>query len=115
MPTSHSNPHVRPQGIWLPLITPFKDGAFDVVSCLDVLEHLDPPDTVAALKELRRVARRAVVVSAADYSAVWGGVELHVNARPYDEWRALVGAHIGQPVTEMHTGQSLLWVVPCGH
>lgn len=93
---------------------PFKTGQFDVVSCLDVLEHLDPPDTVDALHEIRRVAKRAVVVSAADYSAVWAGVELHVNAKPYDEWRRLVTEHIGHPVLEMSTGQSQLWVVSCG-
>lgn len=40
---------------------PFPNGAFDVVVCLEVLEHLDDP--AAALRELRRVARHAVVVS----------------------------------------------------
>lgn len=29
----------RPQGIWLPLITPFKDGAFDEVSALRLVRH----------------------------------------------------------------------------
>ena len=90
---------------------PFKDGEFDVVSCLDVLEHLDPPDTIPALREMRRVAKRAVIVSAADYSAVWAGVELHVNRREYGGWRALVTEHIGRPKIEMATGSSLLWVI----
>ena len=40
---------------------PFADGAFDVVVCTEVLEHLSAPDR--ALAELRRVARRAVVVT----------------------------------------------------
>lgn len=40
---------------------PFGDGAFDVVVCTEVLEHLAAPDR--ALFELRRVARRAVVVT----------------------------------------------------
>lgn len=42
---------------------PFEDRAFDVVGCFEVLEHLpgDGPD--AALKELGRVARNAVVLS----------------------------------------------------
>lgn len=42
---------------------PFADGSFDVVGCFEVLEHLpgDGPD--AALRELSRVARTAVVLS----------------------------------------------------
>ncbi len=37
------------------------DGAFDLVVCLEVLEHLERPDE--ALAELCRVARRAILVS----------------------------------------------------
>ena len=40
---------------------PFETGAFDVVVCTEVLEHLPAPDR--ALAELRRVARTAVVVT----------------------------------------------------
>ena len=40
---------------------PFADRSFDVVTCLEVLEHLDDPRP--AVRELCRVARRAVVVS----------------------------------------------------
>ena len=40
---------------------PFGDDSFDVVTALDVLEHLDNPH--AALSELIRVARKTVIVS----------------------------------------------------
>jgi SAM-dependent methyltransferase len=40
---------------------PFFDGAFDVVLCSEVLEHLVRP--VEALAELRRVARKAVILT----------------------------------------------------
>ncbi len=33
---------------------PFDDATFDLITCLDVLEHT--PDDVATLRELRRVA-----------------------------------------------------------
>jgi 2-polyprenyl-3-methyl-5-hydroxy-6-metoxy-1,4-benzoquinol methylase len=39
----------------------FPDGAFDLVLCLEVLEHLDEPE--AALSELSRVSRRDLVLS----------------------------------------------------
>ncbi|MDC5850443.1 class I SAM-dependent methyltransferase [Vibrio europaeus] len=40
---------------------PFEDNSFDVVTALDVIEHLDNPH--GALKELMRVAKKSVIVS----------------------------------------------------
>lgn len=42
---------------------PFDDGAFDVGHCSLLVHHLDPDAVVAMLRELRRVARRGVVVN----------------------------------------------------
>ena len=42
---------------------PFDDGAFDVAHASLLLHHLDPAPAVAALRELRRVARRGVVIN----------------------------------------------------
>jgi ubiquinone/menaquinone biosynthesis C-methylase UbiE len=42
---------------------PFDDGAFDVTHASLLLHHLDPAAAVAGLRELRRVARRGVVVN----------------------------------------------------
>lgn len=93
---------------------PFADDAFDVVTCFDVLEHLVPEDTQMALAELRRVARRTVLLSAADYSDVWCGMELHVNRRAYAEWRRLIECHVGRPASETWTGSSMLWLIHAG-
>lgn len=40
---------------------PYEDNSFDVVLCLEVLEHLEYPER--ALKELQRVARKYCIVS----------------------------------------------------
>ena len=50
---------------------PFADGAFDVVVCSEVLEHVENP--VETLLELQRVARRAVVMTTEEvrYDRAW--------------------------------------------
>lgn len=69
---------------------PFAPESFDVVTCFDVLEHLLHEDQVPALREMCRVASRAVIVTAADYSSLYDGVELHVGRRHYDDWHRLI-------------------------
>jgi len=41
----------------------FKDAAYDVVICMEVLEHLDDRSFFQALGELRRVARKRLIIS----------------------------------------------------
>ena len=45
------------------LALPLDDGAVDVAHCSLLIHHLAPDDAVAALREMRRVARRGVVVN----------------------------------------------------
>lgn len=42
---------------------PYVDAGVDVAHCSLVLHHLDPDDALAALREMRRVSRRGVVVN----------------------------------------------------
>jgi ubiquinone/menaquinone biosynthesis C-methylase UbiE len=42
---------------------PFKDYAFDAVSCMEILEHLPQTTFVSALNDLSRVASRYILVS----------------------------------------------------
>jgi SAM-dependent methyltransferase len=42
---------------------PFEDGAFDVAHASLVLHHLDPDDARQMLREMRRMARRGVVIN----------------------------------------------------
>ena len=50
---------------------PFADGAFDVVTCFQVLEHLPYERFAGCVGELARVARRAVVISLPDTTRCW--------------------------------------------
>lgn len=42
---------------------PFADGEFDVVTAVDLLEHVEPPRRSRALEELARVAARRLIVA----------------------------------------------------
>jgi len=42
---------------------PFDDGEFDVVVCMEVLEHLESETLVKALSEIRRVCRKQLLVT----------------------------------------------------
>jgi SAM-dependent methyltransferase len=67
---ARGRPEVRVAPPGAPL--PFADGAFDLVTTLDVLEHID--DDVAALTEVRRVLRPGGLLLAAvpAFMFLWG-------------------------------------------
>lgn len=50
---------------------PWDDGTFDLITCLDVIEHV--PDDITALQELRRVCRPGgrLLVTVPAYQALW--------------------------------------------
>jgi ubiquinone/menaquinone biosynthesis C-methylase UbiE len=68
---------------------PFPDGAFDCVTMFDVIEHLIPGDDELACREMARVARKHVLLTANNKPSNRTGVELHINRRPYEEWDSL--------------------------
>jgi ubiquinone/menaquinone biosynthesis C-methylase UbiE len=69
---------------------PFPDKGFDVVTMFDVIEHLLPGDDELACRELARVARHHVILTANNRPSFnKAGDDLHINRRPYDEWHRL--------------------------
>jgi SAM-dependent methyltransferase len=64
---------------------PYPDATFDVVTCLDVIEHT--PDDRASLAELRRVARPGglLLVTVPAYQGLWSWHdEVNLHFRRYD-------------------------------
>lgn len=69
---------------------PFADNSFDVISLFDVIEHLLPGDDEAVCRELNRVARKHVLLTANNRpSHLPDGTDLHINIRDYGEWDGL--------------------------
>lgn len=69
---------------------PFDDNAFDAVSMFDVIEHLIPGDDELACKELQRVAKHHILLTANNRPSLnQAGDNLHINIRSYDEWHNL--------------------------
>lgn len=91
---------------------PFEDKSFDVVTLLDVIEHLLPPDDEHLCRQIERVARKHILISANNKSSLQpNGDELHVNRRPYDEWDSLFRTWFGGTVARMqgHVYVSETW------
>lgn len=69
---------------------PYGDRSFDVVMCLDVLEHLIPQDVRPALEEFKRVASEFVFLTASEQPHNFRRLgDLHISRRPIAEWHAL--------------------------
>ena len=68
---------------------PFNDRSFEVVSMFDVIEHLLPGDDERTCQELRRVASKAIIITANNLESVRDGVQLHINRRDYTQWDVL--------------------------
>lgn len=91
---------------------PHGDQSFDVVSLIEVIEHLLPDDVRPALHELTRLARKHIVISAAVYPHWYGGVNLHPSARPEEDWQTLFTEVWGDKVRRVRNlGLSPCWRV----
>ncbi|HSE45512.1 MAG TPA: class I SAM-dependent methyltransferase [Gemmatimonadales bacterium] len=53
----------RPATVSSMLALPFRNQSFDVVLCAETLEHLDPADLPGAASELRRLARKSLLIT----------------------------------------------------
>jgi SAM-dependent methyltransferase len=90
------------------------DNSFDVVCCLDVLEHLIPEDVEPALREMDRVCKGTLFLTAnSDPSIGPDGKDLHISKRPEAEWHQLfVEVFVGKIVKPIGmVGVSPGWLI----
>ncbi|MDX6689808.1 MAG: hypothetical protein QOG15_1265 [Solirubrobacteraceae bacterium] len=90
---------------------PFADGAFDVVTCLDVIEHT--PDDRVSLAELRRVTRPGgyLLVTVPAYQALWSWhdeANLHYRRYGRRELHAAADGAGWEVLTDTHFNSLLL-------
>ncbi len=94
------------------LTLPFADDFFGLVTCFDVLEHLDETDILAAWSELQRVLRRGGMFFGSVSCRPSGSIDqfgdnLHRTVRSIDWWQQL----LDPDRLEYHrdSGQLTLW------
>jgi len=74
----------------------------DLVTCLDVLEHILPDDTEAALSELWRVTGKVLLLTISwceDDGGKQIGAKLHINIRSQEEWVDLIERAVSDSAT----------------
>lgn len=75
---------------------PFYDDTFDTVTMFDVMEHLVRSDTALACKELKRVAKKRVLLTVHNGPSRFAGMDLHINRRDsYEVWHKELAEHFG--------------------
>ena len=92
---------------------PFENASFDLVTCLDVIEHTD--DDVAALRELRRVTRAGghLVVSVPAHPWLWSRHdEVNGHRRRYTRRSLHRAAEAAGWRVERQTGFNVAYLAP---
>jgi len=59
---------------------PFKDDSFDVITCLDVLEHLHHPWFL--LDEMKRVSRKYIIISCPNFASIVNRMDVLLGNPP---------------------------------
>jgi SAM-dependent methyltransferase len=92
---------------------PYDDASFDLVTCLDVIEHTD--DDVASLRELRRVTRPGghLVVTVPAHPALWSRHdEVNGHRRRYTRRTLGAAARAAGWRVDRQTGFTVVYLAP---
>lgn len=63
--------------------------SYDVVTCTDVLEHLDESFIEEVIQMLSKLAKHSIL-AIANHSDIWNGIELHTIQKDCDWWTRLI-------------------------
>lgn len=93
-------------------VLPFEDSFFSLVTCFDMLEHLDEADVRQTLQEIRRVTRRGGQLFASVSCRPSGyddqfGENLHRTVRGLDWWVSEVDPDRAE--YDKHRNQWVMW------
>ena len=80
---------------------PFADNLFDVVFCLDVLEHIPEVLISDSLKELHRISKKYLIISAASHEDIVDNLKVHVSVKAYLEWEKIISRYFKIVSAEM--------------
>ena len=80
---------------------PFANNLFDVVFCLDVLEHIPEKLISDSLRELYRISKRYLIISAASHEDVVENLKVHISVKPYQEWEKIISKYFKITASEM--------------
>lgn len=72
---------------------PFADDLFDVVFCLDVLEHIPEVLISDSLKELSRITKKYLIISAASHEDIIENLKVHISIKSYSEWEKIISKY----------------------
>jgi SAM-dependent methyltransferase len=92
---------------------PFEDASFDLVTCLDVIEHTD--DDIRSLRELRRVTRPGgwLVVTVPAHPRLWSRHdEVNGHRRRYTRRTLRAAAEAAGWRVERRTGFNVVYLAP---
>lgn len=81
--------------------TPFADNLFDVVFCLDVIEHIPGILISDSLKELRRISNKYLIISAASHEDIVENIKVHISIKSYREWEKIISKYFKIVSSEM--------------
>lgn len=72
---------------------PFEEDEFDLITCLDAMEHYLPEQTEEIVTELCRVAKKYVYFAISNLPSHHMGENLHINIKSYEKWFELLSKY----------------------
>jgi len=94
------------------VIKNYPSNLFDVVTCLDVLEHIPESELDYVFENLCFVGKKYFIFSVANHSDIWDGMELHVTQLEYDVWESKFEKYF-KLITgiEIHSGKAKIFLL----